>query len=296
MSACFLLFPLDHLNIIVYIRVIFNFEYSMLKLEEITAQVCRIAAEAGTFLEEERKKFRSEEVIQKHAHDYVSYVDKESEKRLVSALSALLPEAGFITEEGSATYHDEPYCWVIDPLDGTTNYIHDNAPYCVSIALCSSNTLLLGVVYEVCRKECYYAWKGGGAYLNGTKIHVSEVSELGDAFVITELPYNYKEYKATALHLIDRLYGTVAGIRMNGSAAVAICYVAAGRFDAWLEAFIGKWDYYAAALIVMEAGGCVTDFSGSDSFIEGHHIIATNGRFHSRLQKIVSEALPLAIQ
>ena len=123
----------------------------MLDLKQLTADVCRIATEVGYFLKEERKNFRRERVVEKHAHDYVSYVDKESEVRVVKALTALLPEAGFITEEGSATYQDEPYCWVIDPLDGTTNYIHDEAPYCVSIALRSRTELLLGVVYEVCR-------------------------------------------------------------------------------------------------------------------------------------------------
>ena len=99
-------------------------------LASLTAKVCRIAMDAGSFLKEERKTFRSESVEKKHAHDYVSYVDKESEKQIVAELSVLLPEAGFITEEGSAVYQDEPYCWVVDPLDGTTNYIHDNAPYC----------------------------------------------------------------------------------------------------------------------------------------------------------------------
>ena len=227
----------------------------MLDLKQLTADVCRIATEAGHFLKEERKNFRRERVEEKHAHDYVSYVDKESEVRVVRALSALLPEAGFITEEGSVTYQDEPYFWVIDPLDGTTNYIHDEAPYCVCIALRNRTELLLGVVYEVCRDECFYAWKGGKAFMNGKEIHVSDIRDVKDAFVITELPYNHLQYKQTALHLIDRLYGVVGGIRMNGSAAAAICYVAMGRFDAWAEAFIGKWDYSAAALIVQEAGG-----------------------------------------
>ena len=135
------------------------------KLEWLTGEVCRIARKAGHFLKEERKNFRREAVEQKNAHDYVSYVDKESERRVVSALRALLPEAGFITEEGSADYHEEPCCWVVDPLDGTTNYIHDVAPYCVSIALRNRDELLLGVVYEPVRDECFYAWKGGGACL-----------------------------------------------------------------------------------------------------------------------------------
>ena len=265
----------------------------MLDLKQLTAEVCRIAIEAGAFLREERKNFRRERVVEKHAHDYVSYVDKESEVRLVKLLSALLPEAGFITEEGSATYQNEPYCWVIDPLDGTTNYIHDEAPYCVSIGLRSRTELLLGVVYEVCRNECFSAWKGGKAYMNGEEIHVSNITEVKDAFLITELPYNHIQYKQTALHLINELYGKVGAIRMNGSAAAAICYVAIGRFDGWAEAFIGRWDYSAAALIVQEAGGKVTDFYGNDDFIEGHHIIATNGHFHELLQNLLKEVPPL---
>ena len=135
----------------------------MENLKALTEAVCCVAREAGHFLKEERKSFRREVVQEKHAHDYVSYVDKASEKKVVSALRKLLPEAGFIAEEGSAAYSDETYCWVVDPLDGTTNYIHDNAPYCVSIALRDKQSLLLGVVYEPCRDECFYAWKGSKA-------------------------------------------------------------------------------------------------------------------------------------
>ena len=261
----------------------------MLDLEQLTADVCRSAAAAGQFMKEERKNFLRESGFEKCTHDYVSYVDKESERRLVTELSALLPEAGFIAEEGSATYNDEPYCWVIDPLDGTTNYIHDNAPYCVSIALRSRDELLLGVVYEVCRDECFYAWKGGKAWLNGEPLHISDIDDVTNAFLIVELPYNDAAYKQIAMHLLDDLYGKAGAIRMNGSAAAAICYVAAGRFDGWLEAFIGKWDYSAAALIVLEAGGEVTDFYGSRDFMEGHHIIATNGHLHAYLQDLVKE-------
>ncbi|WP_373799347.1 inositol monophosphatase family protein [Bacteroides heparinolyticus] len=261
-------------------------------LQILTEAVCRIAREAGHFLKEERKNFHREAVVEKRAHDYVSYVDKESEKRIVAALRQLLPDAGFIAEEGSAVYHDEPYCWVVDPLDGTTNYIHDNAPYCVSIALRDKHSLLLGVVYEPCRDECFYAWKGGGAYVNGEAMRVSAVENAVEAFVVTELPYNFEQYARTGEHLIRELYGKVAGIRMNGSAALALCYVAAGRFDAWLEAFIGKWDFSAAALMVLEAGGKVTDFYGNENFMDGHHIIATNGPLHPLLLQLVKEVPP----
>ena len=261
----------------------------MLKLEELCTQVQQIARQAGAFLKEERRKFDRARVEEKSAHNYVSYVDKESEKWLIAQLSALLPEAGFIAEEGSGSLT----CWLVDPLDGTSNYIHDLAPYCVSIALRNKEELLLGVVYEVCRDECFYAWKEGKAFMNGEEIHVSDVRDIKNAFVFTELPYNYDQYKPTALHLIDNLYGAVGGIRMNGSAAAAICYIANGRFDAWAEAFIGKWDYSAAALIVLEAGGRVTNFYGDDHFIEGHHIIATNGYLHPLFLKLLAEVPPL---
>ncbi|MCK9159491.1 MAG: inositol monophosphatase family protein [Bacteroidaceae bacterium] len=264
----------------------------MFNLQELTNKVSKIAIEAGIYLKDERKNFHMEKVEEKNTHDYVSYVDKESENRLVQALSDLLPEAGFITEEGSATYEDQPYCWVIDPLDGTTNYIHDNAPYCVSIALRNHTELLVGVVYEVCRNECFSAWRGGKAFLNGEEIHVSNVKEKEKAFVVVELPYKADQYKKTALHLIDRFYGVVSGIRMNGSAATALCYVAAGRFDAWAEAFIGKWDYSAAALIIMQAGGKVTDFYGDGQFIEGHHIVASNGYLHPLFIDLLAEVPP----
>lgn len=178
-------------------------------LRILTGKVCDVARTAGRFLKEERKSFRREAVEEKHAHDYVSYVDKESEKRIVAALGALLPEAGFIVEEGSAVYRDEPYCWVVDPLDGTTNYIHGNAPYCVSIALRNKHELLLGVVYDPCLDECFYAWKGGGAYLNGQSLQVSSVRSMEASFVVTELPYNSEQYARTGEYLIRELYGRV---------------------------------------------------------------------------------------
>ncbi|WP_334167346.1 inositol monophosphatase family protein, partial [Phocaeicola paurosaccharolyticus] len=155
----------------------------MLDLEKLTVKVREIALSAGAFLRKERASFQKELVEKKHAHDYVSYVDKESERQLVKELHELLPEAGFIAEEGSANYHDEEYCWVIDPLDGTTNFIHNNAPYCVSIALRNREEIIIGVVYEICRDELYWTYKGSKSYLNGKEIHVSDVNELSEAFI-----------------------------------------------------------------------------------------------------------------
>ena len=253
-----------------------------LHLQQLTAAVCEIARKAGEYIAGEREKFSLERVERKHAHDYVSYVDKGSEDLIVSALRQLLPEAGFITEEGSAGHTDEQLIWVIDPLDGTTNFIHRYAPYAVSIALIRGREILIGVVYEITSGECFYAWQGGGAYLDGSPIRVSS-QKIEDALLCLQLPYNSEAYKPVAKHLIDTFYGRCASIRMIGSAAMALCYVAAGRLDGYAEQYIGQWDYMAGALIVTEAGGKVSDYLGSGDFTRGNSVVATNGLIHDNL-------------
>ena len=262
--------------------------------EILTSKVCEVARKAGRYIKEERATFKADKVERKHAHDYVSYVDKQSERLIVEALRELLPEAGFITEEGTASLSPTSnasglpptggirgglFCWVVDPLDGTTNFIHGYAPYCVSIALCQGHDIVIGVVYEVTTDECFYAWKDGGAYCNGERLRVSN-TPLCDALLCLQLPYNSKEYKPVAQGLIGRFYGNVASIRMSGSAAMSLCYVAAGRLDGYAERYIGQWDFMAGACIVREAGGHVTDYEGGEDFMDGDCVVATNGVIH----------------
>ena len=273
-------------------------------LERCTLTVCEIARRAGAYIREERSKFSLESVERKHAHDYVSYVDKGSERLIVSALRELLPEAGFITEEGTSDLVPPyprtpapPLLWVVDPLDGTTNFIHQYAPYAVSIALLQGREVLIGVVYEICADECFYAWKGGGAFVSrneergmtSERLHVSS-QKIQDALLCLQLPYNSDAYKPTIKRLIDTFYGNVGSIRMCGSAAMALCYVAAGRLDGYAEQYIGQWDYMAGSLIVMEAGGMVTDYSGSIDFTQGNSVIATNGIIQQDLLTVVKSA------
>ena len=260
-------------------------------LEKYTLAVCEIARQAGAYIREERRKFSLDSVERKHAHDYVSYVDKGSERLIVSALRELLPEAGFITEEGTAEVRSEECgvrsekCGVVvDPLDGTTNFIHQYAPYAVSIALLHGKTVLIGVVYEICADECFYAWQGGGAFVSRSeecgvrseRLHVSS-QKIQDALLCLQFPYNSGAYKPVMKGLIDQLYGNVGSIRACGSAAMALCQVAAGRLDGYAEKYIGQWDYMAGSLIVQEAGGAVTDFEGSGDFTQGNSVVATNG-------------------
>jgi len=259
----------------------------MQNLEQLTRLVCQVAREAGSYIRKEREGFSLEKVERKHAHDYVSYVDKGSEQLIVKALREILPEAGFITEEGSAGHTDEQYVWVVDPLDGTTNFIHGFAPYAVSIALCKGREIVVGVVYEIVSNECFYAWQNGGAFVNEQPIQVG-TSAINDALLCLQLPYNSDAYKPVITRLIQHFYGHVGSIRMLGSAAIALCYVAAGRLDAYAERYIGQWDFMAGALIVQEAGGLVTNYAGSSDFMDGDSILATNGVVHDDLLQITS--------
>lgn len=261
-----------------------------MNIKELTLAVCGIAKKAGEYIREERRVFSPGKIERKHEHDYVSYVDKQSETQIVEGLRILLPEAGFITEEGSAQYNNEQYVWVVDPLDGTTNFIHNYMPYAISIALCQGERILSGVVYEIWRDECFYAWQGGGSWLDGQPLQVSNLP-IGEALLGIELPYNAEQYGSIAHSLIEQFYGKAGGIRMNGSAAMALCYVAAGRMDGWLEKHIGRWDYMAGALIVEEAGGKITDFSGSTAYKAGNEIIASNGIIHRELLEAVKKAV-----
>ena len=279
-------------------------------LQQLTLSVCRVAREAGAYINKERASFSLDKVERKHAHDYVSYVDKGSEQLIVSKLREILPEAGFITEEGTTVSEElrvkseefaaaqPPLTWVVDPLDGTTNFIHGFAPYAVSIALCKGREIVIGVVYEIVSDECFYAWKNGGAHIEmrnekgemrNEALHVGK-SAINDALLCLQLPYNSDAYKPVIKRLIDHFYGNVGSIRMLGSAAIALCYVAAGRLDAYAERYIGKWDYMAGALIVQEAGGRVTNYAGDDYFMEGDSIVATNGVVHPDLLEAVRQA------
>ena len=255
-------------------------------LNNLTAKVCTLAKETGKFIREERVNFKREQAEMKHTHDYVSYVDKESEKRIVTCLREFLPEAGFIAEEGSGSLTNEDYCWLVDPLDGTTNFIHNIAPYCVSIALRYKSELILGVVYEICRDECFYTYKGVSAFLNGKPIHVTNIDNMDNAFIALGFPYDSDHYKPIITHLVNECYGNVTGLRTIGAAAAELCYVAAGRLDARVEGCIGPWDIAAGTIILQNAGGIVTDFSGGDNYQSGSEVLGTNGKIHDEMLKL----------
>jgi len=188
----------------------------------------------------------------------------------------LVPEAGFIAEEGTETLTGEQYNWIIDPLDGTTNYIHGFSPFAISIALKKDDLIVLGVVYEISLNECFYSWEGAPAYLNGEIIQVSKATSIESSLVGTGFPYRDFEQLDTYMDLLKFLCINSQGIRRPGSAATDLAYVACGRFDAFYEYGLQAWDVAAGAFLVQQAGGKVCDFKGKNNYIFGQEIIATN--------------------
>ena len=259
--------------------------------KDLTLATCDIARAVGRFMARERKTFNDSKVENKGLHDLVSYVDKESEKQIIEQLSVLLPESGFIAEEGTNTKRGERFNWVIDPLDGTTNFVQGVPVYAVSIALLDGEELVLGVVFEVGRSECFYAWKGGGAYLNGEPIGVSSRDNISDALLATGFPYSNFEQLNEYIAVLKWAMVAARGMRRMGSAAVDLSYVACGRFDAFWEYDLKSWDVAAGALILMEAGGMVTNFSGGKDYLFEKEIVASNTLLHPVLQTKVAELM-----
>ncbi len=241
-----------------------------------------IAKEVGAFIRKERQHFNLKTVEHKGFNDLVSYVDKEAERLIVDKLSLILPEAGFITEEGTNNTRQDQFNWVIDPLDGTTNFIHGLPIFSVSIALMEYEEVVLGVVYEVNRHECFYAMKGGGAYCNDTPIRVSNAETLAASLIATGFPYYNFEQIDKYLEVLKFLMHSTHGLRRLGSAAADLCYVASGRIEGFFEYNLNSYDVAAGALIVQEAGGTVTDFAGGGDYIFGRKIVATNTQIHPK--------------
>jgi len=256
-----------------------------MNLKEVTLKVVELTKIIGQYIQSEAIRFSTNDVEEKGLHDLVSYVDKEAEKRLVKALSEIVPEAGFIAEESPQLKRSNELNWIVDPLDGTTNFIHRVPVYSVSIALMDKNELVSGVVYEINLDECFYAWKGGPAFLNNIPIKVSPSKRLEQSLVATGFPYHDYSLMKPYLKLFDDLMKTTRGIRRLGSAAVDLAYVACGRFELFYEYSLKPWDVAAGAFIVQQAGGHLTDFKGGDNYLFGGQIVASNKIIHDEIMK-----------
>ena len=259
-----------------------------MNLAKITEEVITLSKACGEFIQKEAETFSYAKVEIKGKNDLVSYVDKETEKMMVKRLKQILPEAGFITEEGTVEEDDNELKWIIDPLDGTTNFIHGLPIYSTSIALIKGKEILVGVVLDIGRSDCFHAYKNGGAFCNHQPIQCSELPTLSDSLLATGFPYYDFERMKDYLTILNELMTNAHGLRRLGSAAIDLVYVGLGRYEGYFEYNLNAWDIAAGALIVQEAGGTVSDFSGGDNFLFGREILAAN-RIHQEMLDIIKK-------
>ncbi len=255
----------------------------MINYELLCSKVIAIARLTGNFIRKEAMAFDANSIEYKGLNDLVSYVDKQAEKQLVRNLKKILPDSGFITEEDTTNIIGKQYTWIIDPLDGTTNFIHGIPTYAISIALYEDNQPVIGVVYEINRGEMFSAYKGGAAYLNGKEIRVSANENLSQSLLATGFPYYQFEKQPQYIQLFTEMMQKCHGLRRIGSAAVDLVYVACGRFEGYFEYNLNAYDVAAGAYIVQQAGGTVLNFAGGDEFLETREILATNGKVTSEI-------------
>ena len=261
------------------------------QLSHDLAALCRTTAQ---FIRQEAANFDRTRVELKGVHDLVSYVDQETERRLVAGLRELLPEAGFITEEGTAgpDTHTEEFTWIIDPLDGTTNFVHGLPVYSISVALLHQKELVVGVVHEVNRDESFRAVRGGGAFCNDQPIHVTDIAALNDSLIATGFPYKDFGRMDAFLQILGAFFTRSHGVRRLGSAAVDLAYVAAGRCEGFFEFNLNAYDVAAGILLVREAGGHVTQFLLDGDPLFGREVLASNAHIHSEMQATIGEFWP----
>lgn len=254
----------------------------MKEFTDIAEQACRAA---GILQIEGLKKAR--QIVYKGSINLVTDVDHACEKAIVDIIQGAFPDHDILAEEGSGRRKDSEYKWVIDPLDGTTNYAHGYPIFCTSIALEYRGEIVLGAVFDPSRQEMFLAEKGSGARLNGNKLKVSEVKDLNGALLCTGFAYNVREAKNNNLdHFTDFLM-TAQAVRRDGVASVDLCYVAAGRFDGFWELNLFPWDVAAGYLMILEAGGTVTDFAGGAFDIYKKEILANNGFLHESMKQVL---------
>ena len=245
--------------------------------------VIALAKETGQFLLNEINKVKTSDIEVKGLHDFVSYVDKTAETRIVKRLAEILPESGFITEEQTATHRGERFNWIVDPLDGTTNFLHHIPLFSVSIALMENDEIVVGVIYEPNLDECFYSYKGGKAFLNEKEIHVSDQNELKNTLLATGFPYNDFGRLNGYIELFTWFAMNTSGLRRLGSAAVDLAYTACGRYEGFYEYGLHAWDVAAGVFIVQQAGGTVSDFKGGNEYIFGRELLASNSLLHTQL-------------
>jgi myo-inositol-1(or 4)-monophosphatase len=253
-------------------------------LYSLTQQAIGTVEDTAEFVRKERAKWRMADLKHKHDASLVTSIDTAVEERLVERFSKILPGSKFLAEELNSATREEDILWIIDPIDGTTNMVHNLPMYCISVALVYHGKTILGIVCEISSGECFWAYDGQeGAFLGEKRIKVSEIEKVKSSLIATGFPPNAFPHMEEYMEQFRRFMTETQGIRRLGSAAMDLAYVAAGRCDSFFEYCLKPWDVAAGAYLVEKAGGRVSDFSGGDNYLFGQTILASNGRTHQEL-------------
>jgi myo-inositol-1(or 4)-monophosphatase len=248
----------------------------------------RAARRAGDLMLRHLNKLESMQIAEKGRNDFVTRVDQLAEEAIIEIIKDHYPDHAILAEESGLSGEHE-YQWIIDPLDGTTNYLHGFPVFSVSIAVALDGELQHGVVYDPLRQEIFSASRGQGAQLDGRKVRVSKQVGLRHALIATGFPYRSDEKQVDVyLGMLRAVMLETAGVRRPGSAALDLCYVAAGRVDGFWEMGLRKWDIAAGALIIREAGGRISDFHGADAYLESGNVVAGTPKVYSALSKLLA--------
>ena len=231
------------------------------------------------------------DITEKGRNNFVSQVDHLAEQEIISIIRKAYPHHAFLAEESGESGEQNDYCWIIDPLDGTTNYLHGVPHYAISIALQMKGRLEIAVIYDPMRQELFTATRGKGAQLNHRRIRVSDCKKTQYALLGTGFPFRNVQQLPHYLKTFQAVFPVTAGIRRSGSAALDLAYLAAGRLDGFWEAGLAIWDLAAGCLIIKEAGGMLSDFLGADDYLKTGNVIAGNPRVFKDLVKIIHKSL-----
>ena len=252
----------------------------------------KAALAGGEILIENFRKVSKNDIRKKARNDFLSYVDENSEKKIISIIKEAFPQHSILAEETGKSASESDYQWIIDPLDGTTNYLAGIPVFAVSIGLQYKNELILGVINDPIHNELFWAEKGKGAFINENKISVSNSESLKDSLLATGFPFKVKHLLPEYLEAWQNIFLPSIGMRRMGAAAIDLAYVAAGRFDGFWEIGLSPWDVAAGAVIIREAGGTVSDFWNNNHFLNTGYIVADNGKIHKELLNIIQNVFP----
>jgi len=251
----------------------------------------KAAREAGRIINRASQDVGALKIQSKTFNDFVSEVDRSAEQAIIDTIRGAYPDHGFLGEESGKSNSDADNIWIIDPLDGTTNFLHNFPQYCVSIALQQKGVLTQAVIYDPVRNDLFTATKGRGAFLNDKRIRVTNRTKLQASLISTGFPFRDFSHLDTYLAMLKDMIRNTTGIRRPGSAALDLAYVAAGFTDGFFEINLSTWDIAAGGLLVQEAGGMVGDFEGNESWLTTGNIVAANAKVFSQMLQVLSPHL-----